>query len=72
MREAPRRVAACVASTVKANDVSIRVTQVGLPPEPRLISRRGVKDESPILELPAGRIEVHTFEIYDYAGVLRN
>jgi len=72
MRNAPRRIAACVASTVKANNVSIRIMEVGIPPQPRLISRRGVKDESPILELPAGRIEVHTFEIYDYAGVLRN
>ena len=72
MRKAPGRIAACVAGTVKANDVSIRIMEVGFPPEPRLISRRCVKDESPILELPAARIEVHTFEIYDYAGVLRN
>ena len=72
MRQAPRWVAASVAGAVKADDVSIRVVQVGFPPEPTLISRRSVKDESPILELLAGCIEVRAFEIYDHAGVLGN
>ena len=71
MWNAPRWVASRVPRAVKANNVAVRVMQVRFPPEPRLISRRGVETEASILELLAGAIKVSALEIYDNARVLR-
>jgi hypothetical protein len=70
MWKAPRWVASRVPCAVKANYVAVRIMQVGFPPEPRLISRRGVEGEPSIFELLTGGIKVRAFEIYDHAGVL--
>ena len=47
---APGRKSACIAGMIEANDIAVRVLQVGFPPKPDLVFRRLVEIDSQLAQ----------------------